>query len=37
MARRIAALVAMQPELDASYRAVTADTYPWAASRSETG
>ena len=29
MARRIAALILMQPELDASYEAVKADTWPW--------
>jgi len=29
MARRIAALVLMQPELDANYEAVKADTWPW--------
>lgn len=29
MARRIAALVLMEPELDANYRRVTAATYPW--------
>lgn len=27
--RRIAALLLLGPRLDASYRAVTADTYPW--------
>jgi Type ISP C-terminal specificity domain/N-6 DNA Methylase len=31
MARRIAALILMQPELDANYEAVKADTYPWPA------
>lgn len=29
MARRIAALCLMQPQLDANYAAVKADTYPW--------
>jgi len=29
MARRIAALILMQAELDANYEAVKADTYPW--------
>jgi len=29
MARRIAALILMQPELDANYEAVKADTWPW--------
>lgn len=29
MVRRIAALILMQPELDASYEAVKADTWPW--------
>lgn len=29
MARRIAALLLLQPALDASYRAVAADTWPW--------
>lgn len=29
MARRIAALILLQPALDASYRAVTADTWAW--------
>lgn len=29
MARRIAALILMQDELDANYEAVKADTYPW--------
>jgi hypothetical protein len=32
MARRIAALCLLQPELDANYAAVKADTYPWPAS-----
>jgi hypothetical protein len=32
MARRIAALVAMQPVLDDNYRAVVAETYPWVTS-----
>ncbi len=31
MARRIAALILLQPELDANYEAVKADTYPWPA------
>ncbi len=31
MARRIAALCLLQPELDANYAAVKADTYPWRA------
>jgi Type ISP C-terminal specificity domain len=30
MARRIAALLLLQPALDANYRAVTAAPYPWA-------
>lgn len=34
MARRLAALIALQPQLDMNYRATTADTYPWPASRS---
>ncbi|MEN6335919.1 MAG: type ISP restriction/modification enzyme [Phycisphaerales bacterium] len=29
MARRIAALILMQPDLDANYEAVKADTWPW--------
>jgi len=29
MARRIAALILLQPELDANYQAVKADTWPW--------
>jgi len=29
MARRIAALILMQPELDANYEAAKADTWPW--------
>ncbi len=29
MARRIAAILLLQPALDANYRAVVADTYPW--------
>jgi hypothetical protein len=29
MARRIAALILMQPELDANYETVKADTWPW--------
>jgi len=29
MARRIAALILMQPELDANYEAVKSDTWPW--------
>ncbi len=29
MARRIGALILMQPELDATYEAVKADTWPW--------
>ena len=29
MARRIAAILLMGPELDANYEAVKADTYPW--------
>ncbi len=29
MARRIAAIILMEPELDANYRAVVAQTYPW--------
>ncbi len=29
MARRIAALILLQPELDENYRAVKADTWPW--------
>ena len=29
MARRIAALLLLQPALDANYRAVKASTYPW--------
>jgi len=29
MARRIAALILLQPELDANYEAVKADTWPW--------
>lgn len=29
MARRIAALILLQPELDANYRRVKADVYPW--------
>ncbi len=29
MVRRIAALILMQPELDANYEAVKADTWPW--------
>ena len=29
MARRIAALVLLEPELDENYRRVTAATYPW--------
>jgi hypothetical protein len=29
MARRIAAILLLQPSLDANYRAVVADTYPW--------
>ena len=29
MASRIAALILMQPELDANYEAVKADTWPW--------
>jgi hypothetical protein len=29
MARRIALLVLMQPDLDANYEAVKADTWPW--------
>ena len=29
MARRIAALILMQPELDANCETVKADTYPW--------
>jgi hypothetical protein len=32
MARRIAAIVLLQPALDANYRAVVADTYAWPAS-----
>jgi hypothetical protein len=32
MARRIAALLLLQPALDANYRAVKAATYPWPAS-----
>lgn len=31
MSRRIAALCLMQPELDANYAAVKADTYSWPA------
>ncbi len=30
-ARRLAAIVLLQPALDANYRAVTASTYPWPA------
>ncbi|MCU0914367.1 MAG: hypothetical protein MUC88_07390 [Planctomycetes bacterium] len=33
MARRIAALILMQPELDANYEAVKADTWPWPSQR----
>jgi len=29
MARRIAALILMQPEFDANYEAVKADLWPW--------
>ena len=29
MVRRIAALILLQPELDANYRAVKEDTWPW--------
>jgi hypothetical protein len=29
MARRIAALILMQPDLDANYAALKADTWPW--------
>ncbi len=29
MARRITAILLMEPKLDANYRAVTAATYPW--------
>jgi len=29
VARRIAALILMQPDLDANYEAVKADTWPW--------
>ncbi len=29
MARRIAALLLLEPELDANYAATRADTYPW--------
>jgi len=29
MARRLAALVALQPALDDNYRRITADTHPW--------
>ena len=29
MVRRIAALILLEPELDANYEAVKADTYPW--------
>jgi hypothetical protein len=29
MARRIAALILMQPDLDANYEAVKAGTWPW--------
>jgi len=29
MARRIAALILMQPDLDANYEAIKADTWPW--------
>jgi hypothetical protein len=34
MARRLAALIDLQPQLDKNYRATTADTYLWPASRS---
>jgi len=33
MARRIAALIVLQPDLDANYEAVKADTYPWPAEK----
>jgi len=29
MARRIAAIIALEPALDANYRAVAGDTYGW--------
>ena len=29
MARRIAALILLQPDLDANYQTVKADTWPW--------
>jgi hypothetical protein len=29
MSRRIAALILLQPELDANYEAVKSDTWPW--------
>jgi len=29
MARRLAAIVLLEPELDANYQAVKANTYPW--------
>jgi hypothetical protein len=29
MARRIAAIIALEPELNANYQAVKANTYPW--------
>lgn len=37
MARRIAALILMQPELDANYEAVKADTWPWPQDRQRNG
>jgi hypothetical protein len=35
MARRLAALVLLQPALDANYHAVRAATYPWLAETRE--
>jgi hypothetical protein len=37
MARRIAALILIQPELDANYEAVKADTWPWPQDRQRNG
>lgn len=36
IARRIVALLLLQPRLDANYRAITAETYAWP-TRSESG
>jgi hypothetical protein len=36
MARRIAAILLLEPQLDANYQAIKADTYDWQSSKDST-